>query len=145
MFWSRREIGKGPAGEPETVIGRNASFNGHFRCEGNLRIEGHCEGSIEATGTVIISEMAHVEADIVATNVSISGAVRGKVVARDRLEILSTGRLWGSVDAASFLIDEGGYFRGESVMSGPPEAPAPGGEGGPGEESPAGGNLLASC
>ncbi|MFB0547059.1 MAG: polymer-forming cytoskeletal protein [Anaerolineae bacterium] len=105
----------------ETVIGRNASFNGHFKCEGNLRIDGVCEGSIEATGTVIIGEMAKVMADITAQNVSVSGAVKGKITASDRLEILSTGRVWGSVDAISFLIDEGGYFRGESVMSGEPE------------------------
>ncbi len=105
----------------ETVIGRNASFNGHFKCEGNLRIDGVCEGSIEATGTVIIGEMAKVMADITAQNVSVSGAVKGKITASDRLEILSTGRVWGSVDAISFLIDEGGYFRGESAMSGEPE------------------------
>jgi cytoskeletal protein CcmA (bactofilin family) len=118
VFRSGRKAG---SDRLETVIGGNASFNGHFKCEGNLRVEGFCEGSIEATGTVIVGEMARVVADITAQNVSVSGAVRGKITARGRLEILSTGRVWGSVDAASFLIDEGGYFHGESVMAGEPE------------------------
>ncbi len=118
MFRSERKAGSDSA---ETVIGRNASFNGHFKCEGNLFIEGFCEGFIEATGTVIVGERAKVAADITAQNVSVSGAVRGKITARERLEILSTGRVWGSVDAASFLIDEGGYFHGESVMAGEAE------------------------
>ncbi len=118
MFRSERKAG---SDRLETVIGRNASFNGHFKCEGNLRVEGFCEGLIEATGTIIVGEKARVMADITAQNVSVSGAVRGKITARGRLEILSTGRVWGNVDAASFLIDEGGYFHGESVMPGEPE------------------------
>ncbi len=42
----------------ETVIGQNAYFNGHLRCEGNLRIDGRCEGTVEATGNIVIGEMS---------------------------------------------------------------------------------------
>ncbi|MCJ7621552.1 MAG: polymer-forming cytoskeletal protein, partial [Anaerolineae bacterium] len=33
-----------------------------------------------------------------------------------RLEILSTGLVWGDIQVASFLIDEGGVFSGKSQM-----------------------------
>ena len=62
-------------------------------------------------------------ADIVARNVSVSGAVTGKIRASNRLEILSTGRVWGDVEVGSFLLDEDGYFRGELVMREEPELP----------------------
>jgi len=105
----------------ESVIGPATSFNGHLRCEGSVRIDGLCEGTIETAGNVIIGERAQVVADITAENVSVSGVVKGHITARGRLEILPTGRVWADITAASFLIDDGGFFRGEITMSGEPE------------------------
>jgi cytoskeletal protein CcmA (bactofilin family) len=108
----------------ETVIGPNTNFTGHLKCDGNVRIDGVCEeGLIETVGNVIVSANAMVSADIVARNVSVSGAVSGKIKASDRLEILSTGRVWGDVEVGSFLLDEDGYFRGQLVMKEEPEVP----------------------
>jgi cytoskeletal protein CcmA (bactofilin family) len=116
----------------EAVIGPAASFNGHLKCDGSVRIDGLCEGSIETAGNVIIGERAQVVADITAENVSVSGAVKGSITARGRLEILSTGRVWADIAVTSFLIDDGGFFRGRSIMSSEPEpsleAPQPTGE-----------------
>ena len=117
----------------EAVIGPAASFNGHLKCDGSVRIDGICEGSLETAGNVIIGEGAKVVADITAENVSVSGAVKGSITARGRLEILSTGRVWADIAVTSFLIDEGGFFRGKSIMSSGPEpslieAPQPTGE-----------------
>jgi cytoskeletal protein CcmA (bactofilin family) len=105
----------------EAVIGPAASFNGHLKCDGSVRIDGLCEGTIETAGNVIIGEGAKVMADIIAENVSVSGAVKGSITARGRLEILSTGRVWADLTVTSFLIDEGGFFRGGIIMSGEPE------------------------
>jgi cytoskeletal protein CcmA (bactofilin family) len=117
----------------EAVIGPAASFNGHLTCDGSVRIDGLCEGSIETVGNVIIGEGAQVVADITAENVSVSGAVKGSITARGRLEILSTGRVWADLTVTSFLIDDGGFFRGGIVMSSEPEpfpieAPQPTGD-----------------
>ena len=116
----------------EAAIGPAASFNGHLTCDGSVRIDGLCEGAIEIAGNVIIGEGAQVMADITAENVSVSGAVKGSITARGRLEILSTGRVWADIAVTSFLIDEGGFFRGKSIMSSEPkpslEAPQPTGE-----------------
>ena len=105
----------------EAVIGSAASFNGHLKCGGSVRIDGFCEGSIETAGNVIIGEGAKVMADITAENVSVSGAVKGTITTRGRLEILSTGRVWADIAVTSFLIDDGGFFRGRSIMSIEPE------------------------
>ena len=115
---------KPPLDKIETVIGSNTSFNGHLKCDGSVRIDGVCEGGvIETVGNVIVSPDAKVAADIVARNVSVSGAVTGKIKASGRLEVLSTGRVWGDVEVGSFLLDEDGYFRGQLVMKEEPEVP----------------------
>ena len=99
----------------ETVVGQNARFNGHLKCEGNLRIDGYCEGIVEATGNIVIGEMSHIAAEVRAKNVSVSGSVKGTIYA-DRVDLLSTGRIEGDVMVDSFFLDEGGNIRGQVNM-----------------------------
>jgi len=124
-------------GKIENVLGPSASFQGHLKSEGNVRIDGYFDGSIETKGNVIVGEAAKVVAEITANNVQVWGAVKGTIDATGRLEILPTGRVWGEIKVTSLLIDEGGLFRGKSVMAGdeadafpPEETPTEG------EESP---------
>lgn len=113
-----------PIDEIETTIGANTSFEGHLKCDGSVRIDGVCEsGVIETVGNVVVSEGAMVAADIRASNVSVSGAVTGKIYATGRLEILSSGKVWGDVEVGSFLLDEDGYFRGKLTMKSDLEPP----------------------
>jgi len=106
------------AGKIENILGPTASYQGHLKAEGNVRIDGHFEGSIETMGNVVIGEAAKVIADVTASNIQVWGAIKGSIVASGRLEILPTGRVWGEIKVASLLIDEGGLFRGQSSMAG---------------------------
>ena len=117
--------GKGaPIDKIETVIGPNTNFKGTLVCDGSVRIDGVCEeGRIETVGNIVVGPEAKVAAELVAENVSVSGAVTGKITASGRLEILSTGKVWGDVYVGSFLLDEDGYFRGNLVMKNEPEPP----------------------
>ena len=115
---------KPPVDKIETVIGSNTNFNGHLKCDGSVRIDGVCDGGvIETVGNIIVGPGAMVASDLIARNVSVSGAVSGKIKASGRLEILSTGRVWGDVDVSSYLLDEEGYFRGRMVMQDEPQMP----------------------
>jgi cytoskeletal protein CcmA (bactofilin family) len=119
----------------DVILGPRASFDGHLRCDSSIRLDGVVEGgSIQTPANVIVTSDAKVIADITARNVSVAGAVKGTITA-ERVELLDGGRIWGKVNAASFLLDEGGFLRGELVMQGeapeepfvipPPEAPIP--------------------
>ena len=112
-----------PSTKIETIIGPNANFKGTVQSDGGMRIDGIFEGNIELAGNLVIGESGKVIADIKAQNVSVSGAIKGTVNATGRLEILSTGKVWADISVASFLIDEGGFFRGQSVMPGEPDFP----------------------
>ncbi len=102
----------------ENIIGPTASFSGDLKCDGGVRIDGVFRGSVETMGNVIVGEAAKVVADITGRNISVAGAVRGNIKATGRLEILSTGQVWGDISVESFLIDEGGFFSGLSTMRG---------------------------
>lgn len=130
-------FGKDKKPEPdaiEVVIGPRATMSGELRADGTVRIDGVIEGgSITTPSNVVITASARVMADIQARVVSIAGAYKG-IITADRVELLEGGRIWGTVKVASFLLDPGGYLRGELVMQGeepqqpfvipPPSGPA---------------------
>lgn len=107
----------------ETVIGPTANFKGTVQSDGGLRIDGVFEGVVQIAGNLIIGESGKVIAEVTAQNVSVAGALKGTVKAAGRLEILSNGRVWGDISVSSFLIDEGGFFRGQSIMPGEADMP----------------------
>jgi len=50
-----------------------------------------------------------------ANTVIVAGAVRGDITA-ERLEIRSTGKVWGNVVTVSFSTEEGAFLRGQITM-----------------------------
>ncbi len=115
--FKRNKFKPPPPGQVETVVGPTTNFKGTVQNDGGLRVDGVFEGAVETGGNLIVGEEAKVMADIVAYNVSVAGSVKGNVKA-NRVEILSTGRVWGNITVKSFLVDEGGFVRGEIIMEG---------------------------
>ncbi len=99
----------------ESTIGPNTHIKGDVQGDGGLRVDGIVEGTIELTGNLVVTESAKIRAEIKANNISISGAVQGPVTAT-RIEILDTGRVWGDLTVKSLLVNEGAYFRGQTIM-----------------------------
>lgn len=107
-------------GDISGLLGVGSRFEGEIRFDGTLRIDGDVFGQITCRSTkpstVIITEMARVEADIVADNVIISGMVSGNIKAIEKLELFTPGRLEGLVYTSDFSIEDGALFQGECVM-----------------------------
>lgn len=100
----------------ETLVGASTSIRGTLRAEGTIRVDGVVEGEIQAAGNVFIGRGGKVMASISAANVMVAGQVKGNITATHRLEIVASGKVWGDITVASLLIEEGGVFRGQSVM-----------------------------
>ncbi len=100
----------------ETLIGASTSIRGNLRAEGTLRIDGVVEGEIQTAGNVIVGRGGKVMASIIAANIMVAGQVKGNITATHRLEIVASGKVWGDITVASLLIEEGGVFRGQSIM-----------------------------
>lgn len=102
----------------ESIIGTDLTVKGDIYSRGSLRVDGKVEGSISAEGGVVIGESGVVEADITADHVVVGGEVRGKVTGREKVEIVSPGRMFGDVHtkASKLLISEGVVFEGRCIM-----------------------------
>jgi cytoskeletal protein CcmA (bactofilin family) len=126
MGFFSRENRSSPSEVIENVIGSTANVQGSIQSEGGVRIDGVFEGSIHVAGNVIIGEGARVVANITARNITVGGAVKGDIDGSGRLEILSTGQVYGDICVGSVMIDEGGMFQGISRMRGHEQRALPG-------------------
>jgi cytoskeletal protein CcmA (bactofilin family) len=81
-------------------------------------VDGNIEGKISADSSVIVGEKGVVNAEVVAAQIIIGGTVTGKVTGKEKVEILSTGRLKGDVftKPARFVVAEGVIFEGRCSM-----------------------------
>lgn len=99
-----------------SVIGAGSAWKGDFSTEGSVRLDGKVSGNIKAAGTVHISEGAEVNANVNASYVTIGGLFDGKLVCTDRLELLATSRVNGSITTRLISIAEGAVMDGEIHM-----------------------------
>jgi cytoskeletal protein CcmA (bactofilin family) len=105
-----------PVERVTSVLGPGINWQGNLRGSGGVRIEGTFEGEIQIRGLVVVGETGRVTCEnLQANTVVVAGAVRGNILA-EKLEIRSTGRVWGDVTVVAFATEEGAFLRGSVRM-----------------------------
>ena len=99
-----------------SVLGTGLNWRGKISGKGGVRIEGIFEGEINLQGLIVIGETGKITCENMRANtVIIAGAVNGGITA-EKLEIRSTGRVWGNVTVGAFSTEEGAFLRGQVTM-----------------------------
>ena len=99
-----------------SILGEGTSWKGEITGKGGIRIEGLFEGKIDLEGLIIVGQKGRVESEVIkADTVIVGGSVRSGIQAK-RVEIRSTGRVWGDVSTVRFSTEEGAYLRGKIQM-----------------------------
>ena len=105
-----------PVERVTSVLGPGINWTGNLGGKGGIRIEGTFEGEIAIRGLVVIGETGRLTCKMLkANNVIVAGAVKGSITA-EKLEIRSTGRVWGDVVTTAFSTEEGAFLRGQVRM-----------------------------
>src|SRR5512133_153314 len=118
-----------PAAVPPTervtsVLGPGIIWKGNLRGSGGVRIEGAFEGDITLRGLVVVGETGRVTCEnLRANSVIVAGTVNGNITA-EKLDIRSTGRVWGDVIIVGLATEEGAFLRGQVRMEEKIEIPA---------------------
>ena len=116
-----------------SVMADGTSLRGKLTGQGGVRIEGSFEGEVDLDGLFVIGPTGRVTCDELRANtVIVAGAMRGDIVA-EKVEIRSTGRVWGDVITTAISTEEGAFLRGQIQMEEELEM----GEEGPNEEGEA--------
>ena len=109
--------------EISAFLGKETSFEGKMTFQGLFRLDGHFEGEIFESGTLIVGESAVVKGKIGVHTIIISGRVEGDLFATARVEVHSSGKFYGNVLTPTLIIHEGGVLEGCCRMEKiPPEA-----------------------
>ena len=99
-----------------SVLGAGIIWQGSITGSGGVRVEGTFEGQIALKGLLVVGETGKVTCDnIRAANVIVAGAVKGNITAQ-KVEIRSTGRVWGDIVTTAFATEEGAFLRGQIRM-----------------------------
>ncbi len=105
-----------PTERVTSVLGSGINWKGNLSGTGGVRIEGALEGDISLRGLLVVGETGRITGQSLRANVVIiAGAVRADITC-EKLEIRTTGRVWGDVTTAAFATEEGAFLRGQMRM-----------------------------
>ncbi len=99
-----------------TVFGKDISFKGELRGNGNVKIDGRFEGEIILERDLTIMRNGNVEADIEADVVNVEGRLVGNVNARKKMILSAQGSMIGDIRSEKIIISEGAVFKGKVEM-----------------------------
>ena len=106
-----------------TFIGGDASIDGTINFKGTIRVDGKVNGKISSNGgTVVVGEKAVVDAEMSVNVAVIMGDVKGKIDAKERIEVYPPARVGGDIQAPIIAIEPGGIFNGTCVMKPPADS-----------------------
>ncbi|MBA3450367.1 MAG: polymer-forming cytoskeletal protein, partial [Chloroflexia bacterium] len=87
--------------EAASIIDRHSAFDGNFRSQRDIRVEGDLKGNISCDGTLFVAEGASVAASVDAEHVTVAGDLQGEIRCRGRLQILPSGRVHAKATTGS--------------------------------------------
>ena len=117
MLLKKEEPRKVTIEEAKTILGTNAVFKGELTFKDTLCIDGEFEGKLTTSGKLIVAEEGVVLTDIKAGTVICRGKITGNVIASQKVEIYSTGKILGDVHTPALMIELGAVIHGKSNMS----------------------------
>ncbi len=102
-----------------TLIAEHTTLEGHVRYSGELYVNGHVVGDIEArkgaSATLIVSEEGSVKGAIRVPNVVIGGTVEGDVQADERVELGKQARVLGDICYKLIAVHSGAVINGKMI------------------------------
>lgn len=101
---------------PGTTVGVNVSLSGTLKDQSDISVFGMVEGEVISEKSVTIGQSAQVKGPVKGELVTVSGVVRGAITASEKLELLETGKIFGSISTKNLVIHSGGIFVGKSEM-----------------------------
>jgi cytoskeletal protein CcmA (bactofilin family) len=107
-----RRAASGPA--KESLIAADVTIEGKIEGAGDVRIAGRFKGDVNVQGNVTIEQGAHVNGQVSAATVIVSGEVEGNISATSRVELLETGVITGDVKATILTVAAGSKMRGQA-------------------------------
>lgn len=100
----------------ETVIGSSITVDGEILGDEPLVVHGHIKGRVSLREGMYVEPSGVIEADVETREVHVSGQLTGNVIAKERVEIKTGGKITGDIRSPRILIADGALFKGNIDM-----------------------------
>ena len=102
---------------PSAVYETHAELTGEITFKDMVRVNGHIAGTVYSkTGMLIVDTGARIDARVDVGVAIVSGTVKGDIIARGRVELGPTSKIYGNIWTRSLVIKDGAIFEGVCRM-----------------------------
>lgn len=116
MFNEKKES-PSPVGERNTIA-KNTSLVGDIKSDGDFRVDGKIEGTIQTSGRVVIGKDGTVIGTIDCVNADVEGTFSGKLIVDEVLSLKGTADISGDVIMGKLSVEPGATFNATCAMKG---------------------------
>jgi cytoskeletal protein CcmA (bactofilin family) len=105
--------GQDPVRPTPSYISPGIKVRGTITADEDVYIDGDVQGSLSVPGhRLTVGESAYINAETVAREVVVYGAIQGGLCAFDRIEIKKHASVAGELATAKIVIEDGAHFKG---------------------------------
>lgn len=113
----------------DTLIGAGTRIIGDVHFTGGLHVDGYVKGNVDAPptsgATLSVSDGGVIEGSVAVPNVVLNGAVKGDILAHERVELGMTARVSGNVYYGLIEMAMGAAINGKLIHEPRRNEPAP--------------------
>lgn len=102
----------------QNTIAQGTTYNGDLISEGDFRIEGFINGSLNTSGKVVIGKTGSVEGTLSCKNADIEGKFKGILAVSGTLSLRASAQIDGDVQIEQLSVEPGATFNASCVMKG---------------------------
>ncbi len=109
---------KNPKAMERNILAKNTKIVGDLSSEGDFRIDGVLEGTLETKGRVIIGLDGFVQGKVLCENADIEGKFSGELKVNTMLSIKASASISGEVVLGKLSVEPGATFNATCTMKG---------------------------
>ena len=122
MFSKNKEVKKEQTnvvgGSQRNVLAAGTIITGDIKSDGDFRVDGTIEGTIEIKGRIVIGQSGIINGTMVCTNADVEGSLSGTIKVNDLLSLKATAKIVGDVTIGKLAIEPGATFDATCTMKG---------------------------
>ena len=100
-----------------SYLGKDTVFEGKLIFKGTFNLDCNFKGDISAPGTLVVGENGKIDSNIHVRSIICKGEILGNIIAEERVEILSLGRVYGDIWAPVVVVKKGAIFEGNCLTN----------------------------
>lgn len=122
MFSKNKEVKKEQTqvtgGSQRNVLAAGTLITGEIKSDGDFRVDGTIEGTIEIKGRIVIGQTGKINGTMICTNAEVEGALSGTIQVNDLLSLKQSAKITGDVTVGKLAIEPGATFDATCTMKG---------------------------